>query len=163
MTVIDEARGLLEFRLADLNEEARRLERALAELKGEPRHLAKARVDGSRPQAQKAATRKGSRRRIAKRGQRAEEIVADVAGNEGTKSSEIAKRRGIAPSQVFALVKKLRDEGRVVDANGGLAVPQAGLPSPKPRPAAPIPPLRPVPPIKGIPPLKPARGPRKKK
>jgi hypothetical protein len=31
MTVIDEARGLLELRLTDLNEEARRLERALAE------------------------------------------------------------------------------------------------------------------------------------
>jgi hypothetical protein len=157
MEVIDEAHKLLSDRLVAIDDEKQRLERALAHLGGDARV---ARPEGT---TQPATRRSGGRRQIAKRGQRAEEIVADVAANEGTKSSEIAKRLPIAPSQVFALVKKLRDEGRVVDAKDGLTVPQAGLPSPKPRPAAPLPPLRPVPPIKGVPPLKPARGPRKKK
>lgn len=109
--VLDEARDLVKKRLAELDDERKRLERALAELGGKVtgrpgRRPGRPRGSG----AKKAAAPKRRRRR---KGTRADQAVALVEGSPGISASEIAKTMKIKPNYLYRVLGDLEKEGRV--------------------------------------------------
>jgi DNA invertase Pin-like site-specific DNA recombinase len=121
--VLDEARGLLKKRLAELDDERRRLERALGEL-GEsaapaarrPGRPAGRRGPGRPPGRPAASPKKGAsrrRRRSRKGGTRADQAVGLVAKSPGISASEIAKEMKIKPNYLYRVLGELQKEGRI--------------------------------------------------
>jgi DNA invertase Pin-like site-specific DNA recombinase len=113
--VLDEARDLVTKRLAELDDERKRLERALAELGG------KAKKAGRRPgrprgSSSKSSTKakKGTRRRRKRRGgTRADQAVTLIQKNPGITASEIAKSMKIKPNYLYRVLSDLEKEKRV--------------------------------------------------
>lgn len=113
--VLDEARDLVKKRLAELDDERKRLERALVELGGKaigrtgrPAGRPPGRPPGS---GTKAAGRPKKRRR--RSGTRADQAVALVEGSPGISASEIAKSMKIKPNYLYRVLGDLEKEGRV--------------------------------------------------
>jgi DNA-binding IclR family transcriptional regulator len=126
MTVLDEAKELVEKRLADLDEERTRLERALAELGGKatrrapgrPRGRKKARAaaggsttSGSTASGSTAATPR--RRRKRRGGTRADQAVGLIEKEPGISASDVAKQMKIKPNYLYRVLGDLEKEGRV--------------------------------------------------
>jgi sugar-specific transcriptional regulator TrmB len=115
--VLDEARDLVTKRLAELDEERKRLERALAELGGKITRSRPGRPAGSgrgpgRPP--KAGKKAGTRRRRRRRGgTRADQAVKLVEQNPGISASDIAKTMKIKPNYLYRVLGELEKEGRV--------------------------------------------------
>lgn len=127
--VLDEALSLVKKRLAELDEERQRLERALAELggtvtrrpgrppgsgkrgPGRPRKTAPA----AAPAAASAPTSTAAPRRRRRRrgGTRADQAVALVEQNPGISASEIAKQMKIKPNYLYRVLGEMEKEGRV--------------------------------------------------
>jgi hypothetical protein len=119
---IESARQLIQSRLADLDAEAKSLERALASLgegvaakrrPGRPRKRASVAVAPPQP---KRARRKRKGKR-APRGQRREQFLAALAKSPGAKVSEIAKQLGISSNQAYTLARRLQKD-RVIRKSG---------------------------------------------
>ena len=109
--VLDEARDLVTKRLAELDDERKRLERALAELGGKVTGRRTGRGPGRpRGSSTKAASPKKRRRR---KGTRADQAVALVEGNPGISASDIAKQMKIKPNYLYRVLGDLEKEGRV--------------------------------------------------
>ena len=107
--VLDEARDLVKKRLAELDDERKRLERALAELGGKA-----ARRPGRRPGRPRGSGKKaGAPRRRRRKGTRADQAVALVEGSPGISASEIAKAMKIKPNYLYRVLGDLEKEGRV--------------------------------------------------
>ena len=111
--VLDEARDLVKKRLGELDEERKRLERALSELGGK----ATARVGrgpgrprGSGKAGRPTGTRKKRRRR---KGTRADQAVKLVEDSPGISASDIAKQMKIKPNYLYRVLGDLEKEGRV--------------------------------------------------
>lgn len=105
---VDQARAVLEDRLRGIDDEIRRLKRALE-------HLGSS--DGAKRAVRK---RRSSRsRKPAPRGQRAAEFLAFVKKNPDSRGAEIAKALGVQPSQTYQLAKRLEDEGKVKKTKRG--------------------------------------------
>ena len=128
--VLDEALNLVKKRLAELDEERQRLERALAELggtvtrrpgrppgsgkrgPGRPRKTATA--DAPAPASAPTSTASPRRRRRRRRGgTRADQAVALVEQNPGISASEIAKQMKIKPNYLYRVLGEMEKEGRV--------------------------------------------------
>jgi hypothetical protein len=129
--VLDEALNLVKKRLAELDEERQRLERALAELggtvtrrpgrppgsgkrgPGRPRKTATA--DAAAPAPSSAATPAATPRRRRRRrgGTRADQAVSLVEQNPGISASEIAKSMKIKPNYLYRVLGEMEKEGRV--------------------------------------------------
>jgi DNA invertase Pin-like site-specific DNA recombinase len=109
--VLDEARDLVRKRLAELDDERKRLERALAELGGK----AIARTTGRRPGRPKGSGRKAAagKKRRRRGGTRADQAVSLVEGSPGISASEIAKSMKIKPNYLYRVLGDLEKEGRV--------------------------------------------------
>jgi predicted HTH transcriptional regulator len=122
--VLDEARGLVTKRLGELDDERKRLERALAELGG------KAKKAGRRPGRPRGSTskskakaksksksttaKKGPRRRRKRRGgTRADQAVNLIKANPGITASEIAKSMKIKPNYLYRVLSDLEKQKRV--------------------------------------------------
>jgi sugar-specific transcriptional regulator TrmB len=106
--VLDEARELVQKRLADLDEERKRLERALAELGG------KARRAPGRPRGSKSSSTGAPRRRRKRRGgTRADQAVDLISKNPGISASDVAKQMKIKPNYLYRVLGDLEKEGRV--------------------------------------------------
>jgi len=113
--VLDEALDLVKKRLAELDEERKRLERALSELGGKVTRRGPGRPRGSgrgpgRPPKAASAPRKRRRRRG---GTRADQAVVLVEKNPGISASEIAKQMKIKPNYLYRVLGELEQEGRV--------------------------------------------------
>jgi DNA invertase Pin-like site-specific DNA recombinase len=108
--VLDEARDLVKKRLAELDDERQRLERALAELGGKATARISRRPGRPRGSAAKASGPKKRRRRS---GTRADQAVALVEGSPGISASEIAKSMKIKPNYLYRVLGDLEKEGRV--------------------------------------------------
>jgi sugar-specific transcriptional regulator TrmB len=109
--VLDEARNLVLKRLAELDEERKRLERALAELGGKAtRRPGRPRGSKSTSTAKAAAPR---RRRKRRGGTRADQAVSLIAGAPGISASDVAKRMKIKPNYLYRVLGDLEKEGRV--------------------------------------------------
>ena len=110
--VLDEARDLVKKRLAELDDERKRLERALAEL-GEK---AVSRTTGRRPGRPRGSSPKATgakKRRRRRSGTRADQAVKLVEGSPGISASEIAKSMKIKPNYLYRVLGDLEKEGRV--------------------------------------------------
>ena len=115
-SVVDDARELVERRLAELNEERERLERALAELGGKVTRRSPGRPRG-RAKATAAAggsTKTGRKRRRGRRGgTRADQAVALIEKQPGISASDVAKTMKIKPNYLYRVLGDLEKEGRV--------------------------------------------------
>lgn len=109
--VLDEARDLVKKRLAELDDERKRLERALSELGGK---ATGGRV-GRRPGRPKGSGAKGggTKKRRRRKGTRADQAVALVEGSPGISASEIANTMKIKPNYLYRVLGDLEKEGRV--------------------------------------------------
>lgn len=110
--VLDEARDLVQKRLADLDDERKRLERALAELGGKAVRRAPGRPRGSKSTAA-AAPAKGRRRRKRRGGTRADQAVSLIEKQPGISASDVAKTMKIKPNYLYRVLGDLEKEGRV--------------------------------------------------
>jgi sugar-specific transcriptional regulator TrmB len=110
--VLDEARELVQKRLADLDEERKRLERALAELGGKATRRAPGRPRGSKSSSTASA---GTPRRRRKRrgGTRADQAVNLITKEPGISASDVAKQMKIKPNYLYRVLGDLEKEGRV--------------------------------------------------
>ncbi len=111
--VLDEARELVLRRLADLDEERKRLERALAELGGKAIRRAPGRPRGTKAPTPKAASGTGRRRRRRRGGTRADQAVNLIAKQPGISASDVAKTMKIKPNYLYRVLGDLEKEGRV--------------------------------------------------
>lgn len=120
--VLDEALDLVKKRLAELDEERKRLERALAELggtvtrrpgrpPGSGRGPGRPRKNAGTASATATAPRKRRRRR--RGGTRADQAVALVEQNPGISASEIAKTMKIKPNYLYRVLGEMEKEGRI--------------------------------------------------
>ncbi|MET0558065.1 MAG: hypothetical protein ABW065_05275 [Solirubrobacterales bacterium] len=115
--VLDEARDLVQKRLADLEDERKRLERALAELGGKATtRRSPGRPRGSKstkaaPSAAAGATTKKRRKR--RGGTRADQAVALIESQPGISASDVAKTMKIKPNYLYRVLGDLEKEGRV--------------------------------------------------
>ncbi len=112
--VLDEARDLVLQRLAELDEERKRLERALGELGGKAARRSPGRPRGKKAKAStstaKAAPRKRRRRRG---GTRADEAVKLITKQPGISASDVAKTMKIKPNYLYRVLGDLEKEKRV--------------------------------------------------
>jgi hypothetical protein len=118
--VLDEARELVLKRLAELDDERKRLERALAELGGRvtgqvTRRTGRrpGRPKGSGKKAAAGAARRPGKRRGRRKGTRADQAVKLVQGKPGISASEIAKTMKIKPNYLYRVLGDMEKEGRV--------------------------------------------------
>jgi sugar-specific transcriptional regulator TrmB len=114
--VLDEARELLERRLADLDDERRKVERALGELGGKATKRP-GRPRGSSSTASAAAAPKASgapkKRRRRRGGTRADQAVELITSQPGISASDVAKTMKIKPNYLYRVLGDLEKEGRV--------------------------------------------------
>lgn len=108
--VLDEARDLVVKRLAELDDERKRLERALAELGGKATRRAPGRPRGTKSAATPATPR---RRRKRRGGTRADQAVELIASQPGISASDVAKTMKIKPNYLYRVLGDLEKEGRV--------------------------------------------------
>ena len=109
--VLDEARDLVKKRLAELDDERKRLERALAELGGKVTGRSSGRGPG-RPRGS-GAKGGGTKKRRRRKGTRADQAVALVEGSPGISASDIAKQMKIKPNYLYRVLGDMEKEGRV--------------------------------------------------
>lgn len=121
--VLDEARQLVEQRLADLEEERKRLERALAELGGQGTTTTRRRPGRPRGSSNKnsgaaaaaagAGTGTPRRRRKRRGGTRADQAVKLIEEQPGISASDVAKTMKIKPNYLYRVLGDLEKENRV--------------------------------------------------
>jgi CRP-like cAMP-binding protein len=119
--VLDEARDLVQKRLADLDEERNRLERALAELGGKSTKRSPGRPRGSKsgaasstPSASTSRTAAAPRKRRKRRGgTRADQAVSLIESQPGISASDVAKTMKIKPNYLYRVLGDLEKEGRI--------------------------------------------------
>ncbi|HEY5052161.1 MAG TPA: hypothetical protein VII45_02000 [Solirubrobacterales bacterium] len=111
--VLDEARSLVKKRLAELDDERKRLERALADLGGDAPARRPGRPRGTASKATPTASTTPRRRRRRSGGTRADQAVALVEANPGINASDIAKQMKIKPNYLYRVLGDLEKEGRV--------------------------------------------------
>ncbi|MGZ3387029.1 MAG: MarR family transcriptional regulator [Isosphaeraceae bacterium] len=114
---IQRVRDLIEARLLELNEEAKRLEKAVEDFGSDGLGAARRRrLHGKRARSK----RRGSRhQRRAQRGQRSGEFLAELEENPGATTSDLAKQIGVSPSQASGLARQLRHKGLVRKSGKG--------------------------------------------
>lgn len=110
--VVDDARELVEKRLAELNEERERLERALAELGGKVTRRSPGRPRGRAKAAAGGSARTGRKRRR-RGGTRADQAVGLIEKQPGISASDVAKTMKIKPNYLYRVLGDLEKEGRV--------------------------------------------------
>jgi len=108
-SAIDDAREILEKRLAELDNERKRVERALGNLVEGTTRRGPGRPKGST--SKKSGTPKRRRRR--RGGTRADQAVKLIEANPGISASEVAKTMRIKPNYLYRVLGDLEKEGRV--------------------------------------------------
>jgi CRP-like cAMP-binding protein len=96
--VVDQARGLIEKRLSEIDDERQRLEGALKDLGG--------RRGPGRPRGSGGTKRRRKRRG----GTRAEQAMKVISENPGISPSDIAKRLGIQPNYMYRVMNELQKD-----------------------------------------------------
>jgi sugar-specific transcriptional regulator TrmB len=115
--VLDEARELVQKRLADLDEERSRLERALTELGGKTAKRSPGRPRGSKKSttvsSSSTTTAAPRKRRKRRGGTRADQAVSLIESQPGISASDVAKTMKIKPNYLYRVLGDLEKEGRV--------------------------------------------------
>ena len=107
--VLDEVRELVQKRLVGLDDERKRLERALAELGGK----ATRRSPGRPRRSKSPSTTSTSAPRKRRRGTRADQAASLIEGRPGIGASDVAKAMKIKPNYLYRVLGDLEKEGRV--------------------------------------------------
>jgi hypothetical protein len=108
--VLDEAVALVKKRLGELDDERKRLERALADLGHKA--TATARRGPGRPRGSRSTSTAAPRRRRRK-GTRGDQAVSLVEQSPGITASDIAKTMKIKPNYLYRVLGDLEKEKRV--------------------------------------------------
>lgn len=124
--VLDEARELVQKRLADLDDERKRLERALAELGGKATRRTRGRPRGSRSSSATSTSPRKRRKRRA--GTRADQAISLIEGQPGIGASDVAKAMKIKPNYLYRVLGDLEKEG-LVKKDGRQYYPGSSKPS----------------------------------
>ena len=115
--VLDDARDLVKKRLSELDDERKRLERALKELGGKRAGRRPGRPRGSSAKKStrtKSTRRKKPARRRSRRGKtRADQAVSLIRKNPGITASEIAKSMKIKPNYLYRVLSDLEKQKKV--------------------------------------------------
>lgn len=115
---VQQAKELLEKRLAELDAERKQVQHALSSL-----------GNGRGPRAgggsRRTVTRRRSGGKRARRGQREAEFLEQVRSAPGAKISDIAKTIGVAPQQLYPIARRLSDSGQVTRQGEGFHVANA--------------------------------------
>ena len=111
--VLDEARDLVKKRLSELDDERKRLERALAELGEKVIGGRGRRPKKRRPGRPRGSGRKAAAPRRRRKGTRADQAVNLISGKPGISASEIAKSMKIKPNYLYRVLGELEKEKRV--------------------------------------------------
>lgn len=111
--VLDKARTLIEERLSELDEERKRLERALSDLKGSRRGPGRPRGSGGSTSRRGSSGGSKRRRRGRRGGTRADQALKHVTENPGIRASEIASKLSIKPNYVYRVMSELESDGKV--------------------------------------------------
>lgn len=106
LDALDRARHIIEERLHELEDEAKKLRDALARL---------AHQDGRK--RKKRSGRPTTKR--APRGERQRQLLTSIENHPDYKPSEHAKAMKVSPNQVYALARKLHDEGKITKTAKG--------------------------------------------
>jgi hypothetical protein len=126
---IEGARKLIASRLAELDSEAKQLERALVGLGegsaprrrvGRPRKRAGATSARAKSKSHTSGKRRTTKR--AARGERQTQLLAAIKANPGHGAADHAKTLGVASSQVHALLRKAQTEKQIVKRGKGYAL-----------------------------------------
>jgi hypothetical protein len=115
---VQQAKELLEKRLAELDAERKQVQHALSSL-GTRRGRGAGSSSGT---TRRTATRRRSGSKRARRGQREAEFLTQVKDAPGAKISEIAKTMGVAPQQLYPIARRLSDSGQVSRKGDGFHV-----------------------------------------
>lgn len=108
-SAVDQAAALLKERIAELEGELAKVQRALASLtEGREGRRGPGRPRGSRSTGARTRTRR--RRRG---GTRADQAVALIKANPGMSASEIARKMKIQPNYMYRVLGDLQKEGKV--------------------------------------------------
>ncbi len=117
---LDEARDLVQKRLAELDDERRRLERALAELGGKvtrrpgrPKGTSKKAAKKTTAAAGKKTKPRRRRRRRGGGGTRADQAVELIKQNPDISASDIAKTMKIKPNYMYRVLSDLEKQKKV--------------------------------------------------
>jgi hypothetical protein len=114
-STLDRARTLIEDRLKELDDERKRLEKALSNLVGEVR-----RGPGRPRRSSSSPLGSGGRPRRRRRGgTRAEHAMKAVQEQPGITATEIAKKLKIKPNYVYRVMADLTKDGKVVKKGRG--------------------------------------------
>jgi sugar-specific transcriptional regulator TrmB len=112
--VLDAARKIVESQLGELEEERRRLERALAELGGKAkRSVGRPRRTASTSTSATKSSAAPKKRRRRRGGTRADQAVDLITSQPGISASDIAKSMKIKPNYLYRVLGDLEKEGRV--------------------------------------------------
>jgi hypothetical protein len=123
---IDDARRLIESRLAEIRTEAGQLERVLSAL-GEtsasrPRRKVTKTVNAASDKGRRSPRSGPAAGRRATRGQRGRQLLAEIEESPGARPSELAESIGIRPTQVSVLLAKARADKLIVKSGKGYAL-----------------------------------------
>ena len=110
---LEKARGLIEDRLKELDEERRHLEQALSHLVGGKRGPGRPRGSRSTPKRSRTGTTGGKRRRRRRGGTRGEQALKLVTDSPGIGASAIAEQMKIKPNYVYRVMSDLQEDGKV--------------------------------------------------
>ena len=117
--VLDKARTLIEDRLKELDDERKRLEKALGNLTGGLRGPGRPR--GSRSTRSTGTGTSGRKRRRRRGGTRADHALKAVQAQPGITASEIATKLKIKPNYVYRVMAGLVEDGKVTKKGRGYA------------------------------------------
>lgn len=119
--VLKDARELIENRLREIDEETKRLERAVASLNGERRGPGRPRKARAKV-ATTPGSASGSRKRRRRGGTRSDQALKLVAKQPGITGSQIAAKLRCDPNYVYRVMGGLLADGKVKkDGRGYLA------------------------------------------
>lgn len=109
--VLKDARELIENRLREINEETKRLERAVASLNGERRGPGRPRGSKSKATTSKNGSDNPTRQR--RGGSRSDQALKLVSKNPGITGSQIAAKLKCDPNYVYRVMGGLVSTGKV--------------------------------------------------
>jgi hypothetical protein len=102
-----EIRATLERRIADIDDEAGGLQRALS-------HLV-----GGTSKARRPARKRRRTKPRARRGARSAQFLEIVDAEPGIRGAALAEKMGVVPSQVYGLASRLEAQGKIKKVDSG--------------------------------------------